>query len=169
MRSIARKNHGVIYLPLRTPCLYVDSPTVRRASSAGHCWARKDGGLTVDSSSLAKSRSVAKKKTAPQNASRQRPRSAVSPSNIVDQGKRLDIVNNRRGWTLRRGADTNESRANRTINRTRRRLAERERRGRAHWLRYSLAHARCVSLFVLWVPIIGRYESNSTLTELQLI
>lgn len=39
-------------------------------------------------------------RTAPQNASRQRSHSVVSPSGIVDQGEHLDIVKNRLGRDL---------------------------------------------------------------------
>lgn len=106
------EDRGVVHLPLRPPCLHVDVAAAVQRQPARH-----------PSAGLAAERKVAPRSTsdAGENRASKRSRTGVSPSGIVvDQGERLDIVNNRHDRNLetrRRYGPTNESRSREHSNR----------------------------------------------------
>ena len=118
MRSIARKNHGVVYLPLRTPCLHVDSPIVVRrllgTTGLGKMVASRSTATTAAVSSRCEKK--LRFKTRRDNARVLR----FHYRTLLIKVNALTSLITGADETLRRGADTDESRANRTINRTRR-------------------------------------------------
>jgi len=163
MRSIARKNHGVVYLPLRTPCLHVDSPIVVRRL-LGTTGLRK----MVASRSTATTAAVSSRekklrfKTRRDNARVLR----FHYRTLLIKVNALTSLITGADETLRRGADTDESRANHTINRTRRPTG-RTQEARTWSLAALLSRACALHLtsYTVAVDYWNIYESNSTLTE----